>query len=706
MKDPQVQLLLFDIALIIILARLLGAAAKRIGQPPVLGEIVAGILLGPTLFGGAITKALFPHPLIAPLTAIANIGLLLFMFVVGYEVDLGLVKGREKVAAGVALGSIFAPLVLGIGLGIYLANSKHVPDKLTFVAFFAVAMSITAFPVLARILTDRGMHRTRIGGLALAAASVDDVLAWTLLAVVIALAGTKGNELRLILAPVYAAVIIFGVRPAMRWLAGVYKKQGRLTPTVLASVLIILLLSGYATDWMGVKFIFGAFIFGIVMPRDVPALRQSILERLEQVSVILLLPVFFVVAGLSVNLSGIGLSGLADLGLIMIVAVAGKFGGAYYGARLTGVRTRQAGALASLMNTRGLTELVILTVGLQLHILDKSLYTLMVVMAIVTTGMAGPLLRVIYPNRIIERDITEADRSALGRAGAHRVVVLVDDTATAEPLVDLAAQIARSRSNSDVLLAHLVASAPGDRLEVGAGFGGELLHMTQTMDVLHQLAARAEHHGVSVIVQSRFSDNVAAELPGYIAAADPDTVVLHQGAASLSDLSPGGKAQLVVLIKPLPASPTAAVARLGKGADTEAALQVAAQLAVADGIDLVLSPPGRTATSRVNDLGKRGIVARAAAEPAGSVLVAPADLVLGVPVAAVAGAVATISAVNGSDGAAEAGAIADADEDAGTALLDGDIHIAVVAGSNEASDDMDQWVEALDAHKQRESRQQ
>src|SRR5215472_1130343 len=706
MKDPQVQLLLFDIALIIILARLLGAAAKRIGQPPVLGEIVAGILLGPTLFGGAITKALFPHPLIAPLTAIANIGLLLFMFVVGYEVDLGLVKGREKVAAGVALGSIFAPLVLGIGLGIYLANSKHVPDKLTFVAFFAVAMSITAFPVLARILTDRGMHRTRIGGLALAAASVDDVLAWTLLAVVIALAGTKGNELRLILAPVYAAAIIFLVRPGLRWLAGVYKRQGRLTPTVLATVLVLLLLSAYATDWMGVKFIFGAFIFGIVMPRDVPALRQAILERLEQVSVILLLPVFFVVAGLKVDLSGIGLSGLADLGLIMVAAVVGKFGGAYYGARLTGVRRRQAGALASLMNTRGLTELVILTVGLQLHILDKSLYTLMVVMAIVTTGMAGPLLRVIYPNRIIERDVTEADRAALGRAGAHRVVVLVDDTATAGPLVDLAAQIARSRSNTDVVLAHLVEVAQADRLEVGSGFGGELLHMTQTMDVLHQLAARAEQHGVSVIVQSRFSDDVAAELPGYIAAADPDTVVLHQGAASLSDLSQDGKAQLVVLIKPLPASPTAAVARLAKGADTEAALQVAAQLAVADGLDLVLSPPGRTATARVSDLGKRGIVARAAAEPAGSVLVAPADLVLGAPVAAAAGAVATITAVNGSDGAAEASAIPDTDEIGGAALPDGDIHIAVVAGSNEASDDMDQWVEALDGHKQRESRQQ
>ena len=706
MKDPQVQLLLFDIALIIILARLLGAAAKRLGQPPVLGEIVAGILLGPTLFGGAITKALFPPTMIAPLTAIANIGLLLFMFVVGYEVDLGLVKGREKVAAGVALGSIFAPLVLGLGVGVYLATSKHVPDKLTFVLFFGVAMSITAFPVLARILTDRGMHRTRIGGLALAAASVDDVLAWTLLAVVIAIAGSKGNELRLVLAPVYVAAIIFGVRPGLRWLAGVYKRQGRLTPTVLASVLALLLLSGYATDWMGVKFIFGAFIFGIVMPRDAPALREAILERLKQVSVILLLPVFFVIAGLSVNLSGIGLSGLADLGLIMVAAVAGKFGGAYYGARLTGVRRRQAGALASLMNTRGLTELVILTVGLQLHILDKSLYTLMVVMAIVTTGMAGPLLRVIYPNRIIERDITEADRSALGRAGAHRVVVLVDDTATAGSLVDLAARIARSRSNTDVVLAHLVSVAPGERLEVGSGLGGELLQMTQTMDVLHQLAARAEQRGISVVVQSRFSDDVAAELPGYIAAADPDTVVLHRGIVPLSDLSVGGKAQIVVLIKPLPDAPTAAVAKLARGADTEAALQVAAQLAVADGLDLVLSPPGRTATARVGDLSKRGIVARAGTGPAGSVLVAPADVALGAPVAA--GAVATLATVNGSDGAADAGTISDPDENGGTGLgdSDADIHIAVVAGSNEASDDMDQWVEALDGHKQREGRQQ
>jgi|HubBroStandDraft_1064217.scaffolds.fasta_scaffold04668_4 Kef-type K+ transport system membrane component KefB len=703
MTDQQVQLLLADLALIMILARLFGMAAKRLGQPPVLGEIIAGLLLGPTLFNGAITKHLFPHPQIAPLTTLADLGLLLFMFVVGYEVDLVLVRGREKVAAGVALGSIFLPLVLGVGLGVYLSSRVHTHNKYTFVLFFALAMSITAFPVLARILTDRGLHRTRIGGLALAAASVDDLLAWILLAVVVAIAGASGNEIRLALAPVYAAVLIFVVRPLLRRLSDSYQRQGKLSANVLASILILLILSGYATDWMGVKFIFGAFIFGILMPRNVP-LKEAILGRLEQVSVLVLLPVFFVIAGLSVNLSKIGLSGLADLGLIMVVAVVGKFGGAYYGARATGVRRRQAGALASLMNTRGLTELVILTVGLQLHILDKSLYSLMVVMAIVTTAMAGPLLKVIYPNQIMERDITEADRAALGRAGAHRVVVLIDDLATAVPLVDLAARLALSRSNSDMVLVHLVANESVGRLEVGSGLGGELIAMTETMGSLHQLAARAQARGVTVIVQSRFSDDVAAEMPGYIAAADPDTVVLHRGAAPVDKLSPNGKVQLVILAKPLPAAPSAAVAHWTRGADSDAAVQVAAQLALVGGLDLVLSPPGRPATTRAADLTKRGLAARAGVQPAGSLVVGPADLLL-IPSGigeTVAQAVATDAIGTGTE------ALVVENGNGELARSDGgaDIHIAVVAGSNEASDDMDQWVEALDRPKQLEGGRQ
>ncbi|HEX9521085.1 MAG TPA: cation:proton antiporter [Streptosporangiaceae bacterium] len=673
MTDTDVQLLLVDLALIIVLARLLGAVARRMGQPPVLGEIVAGILLGPTIWGTKITATLFPPTLIPPLTALADLGLVFFMFVVGYEVDLGLVRGRGRVAASVAIGSIVAPLALGIGLGAWFVHRYHPHDPTSFILFFGTAMSITAFPVLARILSDRGLHRTRVGGLALAAASVDDVLAWALLAVVIAVAGAGAghHQLRLVLAPVYAAVMIWLVRPALRRLAEVYQRQGRLTPTVLAAVLAMLLLSSYATDWMGVKFIFGAFIFGIVMPRDEPALREAILERLEQVSVLVLLPVFFVVAGLNVNLRGIGLSGLVDLVLIMLVAVAGKFGGAYFGARVTGIRRRQAGALAALMNTRGLTEIVILTVGLQLGILNKALFTLMVVMAIVTTGMAGPLLKVIYPNRIMERDIAEADRAALGKAAAHRIVVLIDDLTTAAPLIEVGSRLAASRPHSQLVLSHLVPHKPAGRLEVGAGLGGELLQMTQTMARLQELAAGAG--GGHAMVQSRFSDDVSAELPSYVAAADPGTIVLRPGSGQVEALGANGATQLVYVLRPLPAAPAAAVVRWERGADGEAAVQVAAQLSVASGLDLVVTPSGRQATSVAADLRKRGLPARSGTEPADGIVVAP------------------VSGLEQADG----------HEPPAAGGHDSDVHLAVVAGTSEASDDMDQWVQALDsAHQQ------
>jgi Kef-type K+ transport system membrane component KefB len=667
MTDADVQLLLFDLALIIVLARLLGALAKRIGQPPVLGEIVAGILLGPTIWGTTITGKLFPPTLIPPLTAIADLGLVFFMFVVGYEVDLGLVRGRGRVAAGVALGSIIAPLGLGIALGAWFVHRYHPHDATSFILFLGTAMSITAFPVLARILSDRGLHRTRVGGLALAAASVDDVLAWALLAVVIAVAGAGAghSQLRLALAPVYAAAMIWLVRPALRRLAGFYQRQGRLTPNVLAAVLALLLLSSYVTDWMGVKFIFGAFIFGIVMPREVPALREAILERLEQVSVLVLLPVFFVVAGLNVNLRGIGLSGLVDLILIMLVAVVGKFGGAYVGARATGVQRRQSGALAALMNTRGLTEIVILTVGLQLGILNKALFTLMVVMAVVTTGMAGPLLRAIYPNRIMERDIAEADRAAFGEATAHRIVVLIDDPDTAGPLIDIGSRLAASRTHSQLVLSHLVPHRPAGRLEVGAGLGGELLQMTQTMNKLKGLAAQAGD--VPAKVQSRFSDDVRAELPGFVAAANPGTVVLRPGDSQSEALGADGATQLVYLLRPLPAEPGAAVARLARGADSDAAVQVAAQLSVGSGLDLVLTPSGRTANSVAASLRKRGLRVRTGSEPTSGIVVAPV----------------TGTGTDGPESAAAEGRVSDA-------------HLAVVAGTSEASDDMDYWVQALD----------
>ena len=284
---------------------------------------------------------------------------------------------------------------------------------------------------------------------------------------------------------------------------------------------------------MGIKFIFGAFVFGLVMPREAAgALREDILESLEQVSVLVLLPVFFVVSGLSVNLSTVGLSGLLELLAILAVAIGGKFGGAFAGARLVRVPPRQAGVLAALMNTRGLTEIVILTVGLQLGVLSGQLYSLMIVMAIVTTAMAGPLLKAIYPRRLMERDIAEADRALAGELPPHRILVLVDAPGSADSLVDVGAGLAASRPHSEVVLAHLVPHRETTQLEVGTGLGEELLQLTETMTQLEGLAARARQHGVRAVVQSRFSENVAGELPEYVAAAAPDTIVLGRNGVS------------------------------------------------------------------------------------------------------------------------------------------------------------------------------
>ncbi|MGW4826609.1 cation:proton antiporter domain-containing protein [Amycolatopsis japonica] len=405
MTAHQATFLLLDLGLIILLARLLGMVARRLDQPAVIGEVLAGILVGPTLFDGAISDTLFPKDTRPFLGALANIGVALFMFVVGLELDRVLLRGKGRIAVTVSLGSILLPFGFGTLLALHLIDSHPNGHRLGFVLFMGAAMSVTAFPVLARILADRGMGGTILGGLALACAAVDDLLAWLLLAVVVAVSGAGGTDQLLILLFLpYLAFMFWGVRPLLRHLC-----KGGLTGTTLAVVLAGLLVSGALTEWIGLHFIFGAFLFGVVMPR-VPAvdLSRQLADRIGSLNSVLLLPVFFIVAGLKVDLSAVGAIGLGELGLILLAAVGGKFAGAFAGARVHGLPIRKAGALATLMNTRGLTELIILSVGLQLGVLDQRLYALMVVMAVVTTAMAGPLLRLIYPRRYVERDREEA----------------------------------------------------------------------------------------------------------------------------------------------------------------------------------------------------------------------------------------------------------------------------------------------------------
>jgi len=519
MTAHQVGQLLLGLAAIIAVARLLGLLARRIGQPPVVGEILAGILVGPTLFGSAIIDQIWPVDIRPALAGLANVGLVLFMFIVGYEIDRTLVAGRAKVAVSVSIGSIVLPLGLGAALGVWLAQRHGVTRVLPFALFIGAAMAVTAFPVLARILTDRGMQRTEVGGLALASAAVDDVVAWSLLAVVVTIGGAAGSW-RILFAVPYLVLMFAVVRPLLRRLLVARAKARRLTPDILSIVLIGLLLSCYATEWLGVHAIFGAFVFGVIMPRG--DLRHEIMERLEQVSVLLLLPAFFVLAGMRVDLSTVDLGGALELALILAVAVTGKFAGAYLGARLHRVRPARAGALAILMNTRGLTEIVILTVGLQLGLLDTALFSLMVVMALVTTIMAGPLLAWIYPRRTVEKDIALADKAALGVTDAYRVLI----TQPSEELVAEAMRRIGQRRPAEIVLSRLL---PGPVAPLEVGISSELLKVTGAMTELAALAAPIRAAGIAAPVLVRFSGDIPGDFAAQVATADADVVLSGQG---------------------------------------------------------------------------------------------------------------------------------------------------------------------------------
>lgn len=400
--------LVLGLVVIVVVARLFGRVARRLGQPPVIGEIVAGILLGPTLFGGALTDAVFPVEIRPSLQALASAGVVLFMFLVGLELNGSLLRGHGRTAFGVAVASIVLPFGLGAVLALHRLNRHPTENRLAFVLFLGAAMSVTAFPVLARILADRRMLHTGVGALAVAVAAVDDVVAWSLLAVVAMVAGGATEPWRIALVAPFVALLVLVLRPLLaRWGAWADRHERVERPVLgtlaqagaTAALAVGLALSASATEWMGLHLIFGAFLFGVVMPREHGhRIRAWALPLIQRVSGVLL-PVFFAVAGLAVDLSSPGGAALADLLLILLVAIAGKGIGAYLSARAYKVPPRDASALAILLNTRGLTELIALTLGLKLGVIGSELYSLMVVMALVTTAMAGVLLPLVHPCR-------------------------------------------------------------------------------------------------------------------------------------------------------------------------------------------------------------------------------------------------------------------------------------------------------------------
>jgi Kef-type K+ transport system membrane component KefB len=386
--------LLLALPLAIAVCRAGGAAARRLGQPPVVGEIAAGVLIGPSLLGGAWSDAqsyLLPPTVLNYIQILGQVGLLTFMFLTGLTLDLRHLRGHGRAAVAVSQAGILVPLVLGgaLGLAMYGPLAPDGVERGTFTLFVAVAMSITAFPVLARILTDRGIYRSPLGALAMACAAVDDITAWCLLALVVAVSrgGTPLDSLTAaVLVLLYAAVMLRLVRPLLEKVL-----RSRPAPVVLVWLFCGMCLSALVTDMIGVHALFGAFTFGVVTPRGSEAVEQAV-GALRSVVVPLLLPLFFLMAGLHADIGVLGADPAQWLWLaaILIVALAGKWGGAAAAARLSGFPWRQSLALGALMNCRGLTELIVLSVGLDLGVIGRDLFTMLVLMALLTTAITAP----------------------------------------------------------------------------------------------------------------------------------------------------------------------------------------------------------------------------------------------------------------------------------------------------------------------------
>jgi K+:H+ antiporter len=399
---------LLALTAVVVTGRLLGSLLRSVGQPPVIGEVVAGILLGPSLLGRIspeLSAYILPISVAPFLNVVAQLGVIVYMFLVGLALNGELLRTRAHATVATSHASIVAPFVLGsvAALLLYPRLSTNDVPFTSFALFMGVAMSITAFPVLARILTDRGISSTELGAVALTCAAADDVTAWCLLAFVVGIVQARiDNALMVVISTAaFIAVMFLAVRPMVVWLAARSENRAG-SQQILAATLVGLLLSALTTERIGIHAIFGAFLFGAVIPHD-SQLAATLKQRLEDLVTILLLPAFFAFTGMRTQVGLV--SGLAEwtmCGLIVVVATAGKFGGTLVAARLTGMSWQHATSLGVLMNTRGLMELIVLNIGLDLEVISPKLFTMMVLMALVTTMATTPVLQLLGLGSVAE----------------------------------------------------------------------------------------------------------------------------------------------------------------------------------------------------------------------------------------------------------------------------------------------------------------
>jgi Kef-type K+ transport system membrane component KefB len=459
LNHPLATLVLQVIAIIIV-SRIFGYIFNKMGQPTVIGEIIAGIALGPSLLGffyPELSVFIFPVASLSNLQFLSQVGLMLFMFVIGMELDIKVLRNQAHDAVVISHASIIIPYFLGMLLAFFLYE-EFAPDNISFLSFslfMGIAMSITAFPVLARVIQERGLTKTRLGTIAITCAAADDVTAWCILAAVIAIAkaGSFTSALYTIgLAVIYLAFMLYIMRPFLRKLGTIYSNKETISKMIVAVVFLMMLLSSYLTEIIGIHVLFGAFLAGVIMP-PISSFRKILTEKVEDVSLVLLLPLFFVFTGLRTQIGLLNESHLwAVCGWIILTAVVGKFGGSAFAARIVGQSWKDSLSLGALMNTRGLMELIVLNIGYDLGILSPEIFAMMVLMALITTFMTGPSLDLL---NFIFKDKEES----IAGDKPYRILISFGPAEKGRKLLRLADQLTHKQSHTDITAFHLTPSA-------------------------------------------------------------------------------------------------------------------------------------------------------------------------------------------------------------------------------------------------------
>lgn len=463
--ESSIGILLLQIIVILITCRLFGWLFAKMQQPTVIGEIVAGIVLGPSVLGHllpSVSAFLFPFDSLQNINMLSQFGLILFMFAIGMELNITEVRQKLKETILISHTSTIFPFFLGMVTAYFLYNKYAYESTpfLSFALFVSIALSITAFPVLARIIQEKGLTKTHLGTISLASAANGDITAWCLLAVVVAIA-QAGSMLSAIynigFSFIYLLLMFTVIRPFLRMIGHIYHNKEVVDKGLVAFMFLLLIVSSYLTEILGLHALFGAFVAGVVMPDNIK-FRKIMTEKVEDVSLALFLPLFFVSTGLRTE---IGLLNSPELwymcGIFILVAIIGKFGGSLVAARFVGETWKDSLYIGALMNTRGLMELVVLTIGYDMKILTPSIFVMLVLMTLVTTFMTTPLISFIqFCYQVFGKYKSHKVEWQQPQPGVFKVLLSFGRASNGQVMLDVAHQMfAHTKDKLEITALHL-----------------------------------------------------------------------------------------------------------------------------------------------------------------------------------------------------------------------------------------------------------